>query len=1580
MLFNAVSLIFFISISFGQEKINQKEPPPQKGSLGNVSWEMLEGPKSKERPTKADGRASYNKLPIHMKIEGLQASKPETREIPAARQRRIGEAHQQNTLDTVLVEGFEGTFPSGLWNVFDGDGATNGEYYWAKRNYRKNTGTYSAWCVGGGANGGSLSNGSNYPNNANSHMVYGPFDLSGTNWAGVTFSLWLNTESNLDYFSFSASVDGSNFYGSAFSGSTGGSWIPLSFSLKNIPTLGDITNRSSVWISFSFISDGSVQYEGVYLDDIILQRGMLDSLNVVSSFASPGSSPWGLTYDGTNLWNSDDNTEEVYKLSTTGSILSSFYTPGSSPGGMAWDGTNLWLAEDNSQSIYKLNTSGTTITSFTAPGPVPTGLAWDGTYLWVCDLMVNTIWKLTTTGQVVSSFSAPGALHSGLSWNGQSLWLVDPGAGLIYELSSTGTVLNSYLAPSGYPTDLEWDGTYCWLADSYSSRIYKLEGPLTGPNPRASFTISPSSGVIGTLFAFDASGSRDVQTPTNQLEVRWDWENDGTYDTPWTTTKTATHQYASAANYTVKLEVKDTDGHTDSTTKSVTVTVPATTPWSDNFPSTTLDVTKWPYNNGPAVINTLGLSPPSSPYSLDLNGTDEVRSQAIDLAGKSGVILRYYYEMGGNGDPSESGNDLLVDYYSSTGNWVNLRQHLGGGSNTTSFVSEEVALPAGAFHSGFSIRFRTTGDIGFDDWFVDNVSITVPSPVSVSPTSFNVTVSPGDSINKTLTFSNQGTDTVNFSVGSTGGGGATGKKIALMDASTNGSWQDIQQKLQQLGYFSTIDHYSIYQSTPSLRTLEGYDAVLVWTGWNGFSDYVQMGNNLADYVDAGGGLVLASLAVGSSNSGWAPGGRFSSGVYYVIEPTGTSLATRTMGTIYDPSHPILKNVTSLRTNSDYAPTGGISAGSQRIVDWNDGKVLAATKIINGHRRVDLGLFPPSSDVYSGSWVSSTDGAELIANALLWVTGADAANWLGLSPTSGTVAPGASQNITVKLNARGLIDTVLHANINVNSNGVPPVLTIPVTLTVALGPNPIPNFTAVPSSLYLGDTLTVNASECTDDNTPLAQLEVRWDWENDGTYDTQWSTDKIATHQYFTPGTKTIKLQVKDTDSNTDSTTQSVIVNSRSPQTFNLVRPLDGDTVRTITPSFIWRTASDVDPGDTVRYNLYYSKTSAFSVRDTAKAGTDTTVTIFDSLEQLQTYYWKVEAIDRWGNKTMSAQTGRRFLVADVTPPKFTIGILQNSILTEDVDLYAIPNETLDADGAHAVANGTPIAMTLLDPSYRIYAGDYRLSASGILEIIASGKDAIWENEGKDTLSIQVQQIKVDDGGMITSGDARLKVSFPGHAIDRDAYVTILPGEEFKNYGHGLSKINAKEPDEVILPIGRSYQVGPARLPLTTSVTLLFSYSDEEMGGRAKEKLEVARKEGSQWISLGGEVDERTNFIVARLNQLGEYRLQWNPGRVESTKKIPTDYALMQNYPNPFNPSTTIGYALPQGYQGRVVLTVYNVTGQQVKRLVDKLEGPGYYSILWDGTDDFGRGVASGVYLYRLQTDKFVAVNKMLFLR
>ncbi|MCP4708745.1 MAG: T9SS type A sorting domain-containing protein, partial [Planctomycetes bacterium] len=95
-------------------------------------------------------------------------------------------------------------------------------------------------------------------------------------------------------------------------------------------------------------------------------------------------------------------------------------------------------------------------------------------------------------------------------------------------------------------------------------------------------------------------------------------------------------------------------------------------------------------------------------------------------------------------------------------------------------------------------------------------------------------------------------------------------------------------------------------------------------------------------------------------------------------------------------------------------------------------------------------------------------------------------------------------------------------------------------------------------------------------------------------------------------------------------------------------------------------------------------------------------------------------------------------------------------------------------------------------------------------------------------------------------------------------------------------------------------------------------------------------------------------------------------------EIPTVYSLSRNYPNPFNPRTTIQFALPEA--GQVKMTIYNSTGQVVKTLVDAEMEAAYHSVQWDGTNDSGQTISSGVYFYKMEAGEFTQTQRMMLLK
>lgn len=213
--------------------------------------------------------------------------------------------------------------------------------------------------------------------------------------------------------------------------------------------------------------------------------------------------------------------------------------------------------------------------------------------------------------------------------------------------------------------------------------------------------------------------------------------------------------------------------------------------------------------------------------------------------------------------------------------------------------------------------------------------------------------------------------------------------VLVCGAASPQSWlDDVQNKLVATGNFNSVTTYNLYLTgTPTLAYLQGFDAVLVYTDY-GCQDAITFGNNLAAYIDGGGGVVNCVF----SNAGVLIGGNFNTSPYQVVVPAGNIYnPTLTLGTILNSCHPIIQGITNFNGgSSSYRSTSdSLAPGAAFVANWNNGDWLVAEKQNVGPmnvRRADLNFYPPSSDARSDFWDSSTQGGQLMANALLWVAG------------------------------------------------------------------------------------------------------------------------------------------------------------------------------------------------------------------------------------------------------------------------------------------------------------------------------------------------------------------------------------------------------------------------------------------------------------------------------------------------------------------------------------------------------------------------------------------------------------------
>ena len=202
-----------------------------------------------------------------------------------------------------------------------------------------------------------------------------------------------------------------------------------------------------------------------------------------------------------------------------------------------------------------------------------------------------------------------------------------------------------------------------------------------------------------------------------------------------------------------------------------------------------------------------------------------------------------------------------------------------------------------------------------------------------------------------------------------------------------------------------------------------------------------------------------------------------------------------------------------------------------------------------------------------------------------------------------------------------------------------------------------------------------------------------------------------------------------------------------------------------------------------------------------------------------------------------------------------------------------------------------------------------------------------------------------------------------------------------NFGEGHLKFMIKIPANISFQIGiidawgnQSYVDFPANQ--TT-----YELDRDGNWGQASIPVEDIRGE---WIDLRMLSYE---FVILEVNgascEFGLDDIYWDGGGAVSVieddyGKPPTKYSLNNNYPNPFNPVTTLRYDLPEN--GHVNITIYDMLGRQVKTLINQAQDAGYRSVIWDATNDYGKPVSAGIYLYQIQAGEYISTKKMVLLK
>lgn len=297
---------------------------------------------------------------------------------------------------------------------------------------------------------------------------------------------------------------------------------------------------------------------------------------------------------------------------------------------------------------------------------------------------------------------------------------------------------------------------------------------------------------------------------------------------------------------------------------------------------------------------------------------------------------------------------------------------------------------------------------------------------------------------------------------------------------------------------------------------------------------------------------------------------------------------------------------------------------------------------------------------------------------------------------------------------------------------------------------------------------------------------------------------------------------------------------------------------------------------------------------------------------------------------------------DLTSPTLTIGTLATPVV-DVVKIGIGANEPLSA--ATLFVNSTSVTLT---KQGNIYFGAYKITTTRSLSISVSGQDTASNSTntvvnytvGELSKPLQLNEYTISSNGT------------PGYILATTSAAENIPS--------GWTEV-APSIKAMSTALG-------AGLTIEANVKNAQLYVNDPDFDESR--LGIYELTEGQWHHVSAADGGR---ILAK-NTGKPMAVLYNP----DYKIVPNSYTLDQNYPNPFNPSTTIRYGVKS--EGRVVIKVYNLLGQEVRTLVNEFKPAGVFRTVWDGRNNAGQAVATGVYVYRMQAGGIVKSRKMLFVK
>jgi len=742
---------------------------------------------------------------------------------------------------------------------------------------------------------------------------------------------------------------------------------------------------------------------------------------------SPIQGPWGLGFDGHEVWVSDYMGITDNEVSTAGVLLSWFSCSGWVgvwPADMDWDGNYIWqvnVGGDN--GIYKLDpANGNVLSSIHDPSHTwdavsQRGLAYDRKkdVFYIGGWNQDRVYKIKGPswdhpGEILSFFDFPNI--SGLAWHpAGTLWIaVNASTDYIFQVNpETGSIISQFLAPGtgggyeGAGLAIDKRGNL-WCTSQSTHMVYLVE---SGVPAYQWLAVTPEACTLGV-------------GETKKLEVRFD----------------ATGLFG--GNYSADILIQSND------CDQPVLTVPAllhvtgapdiavledTLDYGIVFIGASVTDTLVVSNEGTDLLTVSDIFSDHPDYTIDTTNF------SLDPEKSQKVLVTF--------SPSDTGEILGL---------LTIRSNDPDDSTVTVFLRGEGLIPPDIAVSPDSLRDSLfTGETSTQILTIDNSaggsdltfeithlpvaqSISVPERQAFSPT-------PTSYIGSFEMFQEE-VRSSNTQLRKTYGR-VSGQGIDVFVLSSSSYSPGADTLVARLAKFDDIGLVTLFDAgvgTPTTSEMLEYDVVVMTTDQY-YADMDAACDNVASYIDSGGKVILTTFCWANQGNNTIRGRLLND--YSPFQISGFSLYSwADLGT-YASEHPIFQGVSTL--HAYFRDDVSLSSGASLLATWNDDHLFVAEK--GNAVAINTALHTPYP-VYSDGWTG--DGWILLHNTVVYLI---RGSWLTYSPRSGTISAGNSMNIEVTFDATGLNGGDYNANIMISSNDPDePKVTVPAHLHVTGAPD------------------------------------------------------------------------------------------------------------------------------------------------------------------------------------------------------------------------------------------------------------------------------------------------------------------------------------------------------------------------------------------------------------------------------------------------------------------------------------------------------------------------------------------------